>query len=654
MSVGTAVSYVLSLESKQFLQELAKAKKEARDAAKEIASGTTSAGGGASSAARELNGMADAAGNAAKGAKEAAAGMADLASFGEGANDVMKVFRSTTNAFAQAMSGNLVGAAANAARAVKGLTAAMSANPILLVASAVAGLAMALSSVARRWQEYKERIREARQETEDFLKRLDEMRYGTHSDNYVQGMATAMENALGSGDPELVENQRKAAQERMEAARARAEEAQREVEKWTTAPVKGSAFGFGTFSPNAGYDEDYVKSQLEAAKSARDAAEEEYKNELAVLEKYSALIAANKAAEEEAAEREQKAIEDRKAANAEEAQRLKEAYAEGSSEAMRKVADEMAAAYEEKFGGGSLESYEGRIAGGEVAKEEIEAYKELEAYRKKAAEQAVREAEAEARAKEKAAQEAEHAAQQAAIAAQKAAVEEEKLARSRESAMVASKDAAGLEELSKKMAREANAKFGAWSAGKEASQEELDARLAAQRVANEAKSIRDAEQREADAAKREADRKARDRRRDMRERAVAMGDADWLEEEAKRAYAAADAKFGKENSWRDMSKAEWEMRQYAAGLMDDAKKARGDEETKAEEKKAKEDPWAVGVTAVRGMSVADVFNSMRGMGGATLAKDPNVDANQKTAKNTETMVQKMERIAQALSGEGVS
>jgi len=49
-----------------------------------------------------------------------------------------------------------------------------------------------------------------------------------------------------------------------------------------------------------------------------------------------------------------------------------------------------------------------------------------------------------------------------------------------------------------------------------------------------------------------------------------------------------------------------------------------------------------------------VFTAMRGMGGAQVARDPNLDANQKTAKNTETMAQRMEDIANALSREGVN
>lgn len=169
--------------------------------------------------------------------------------------------------------------------------------------------------------------------------------------------------------------------------------------------------------------------------------------------------------------------------------------------------------------------------------------------------------------------------------------------------------------------------------------------------------IRQEKQRQAEAEERqskEAVKKAKEDReqqvKNMRERAIMAGDDEWLEQQAKNLWQRADAKYGKYDpkKWKDMTDEEAAMRNNARQLMEDAKKARGEEQKEAEK------PWAEGVTAVRGMSVADVFTAMRGMGGAKVARDPNLDANQKTAKNTETMAQSMARIAQALSREGVS
>ena len=71
-----------------------------------------------------------------------------------------------------------------------------------------------------------------------------------------------------------------------------------------------------------------------------------------------------------------------------------------------------------------------------------------------------------------------------------------------------------------------------------------------------------------------------------------------------------------------------------------------------EEEKNKQKPWVEGVVAARGMSIGDVFNNMRGMNGAKV-RDPNLDANQKTAENTEEMKNALNNLNRTLRGEGV-
>ena len=68
--------------------------------------------------------------------------------------------------------------------------------------------------------------------------------------------------------------------------------------------------------------------------------------------------------------------------------------------------------------------------------------------------------------------------------------------------------------------------------------------------------------------------------------------------------------------------------------------------------KAKEKPWIEGVVAARGMSIGEMFSSMRGMNGAQM-KDPNTDYHRQTAEKTASIERSVKSIARALQGEGV-
>ena len=131
----------------------------------------------------------------------------------------------------------------------------------------------------------------------------------------------------------------------------------------------------------------------------------------------------------------------------------------------------------------------------------------------------------------------------------------------------------------------------------------------------------------------------------------AAGNADWLERQAKELTKEADSKYGAWTNakFRTASDEEWKERQKAAQLMEDAKAIREDGKDKNKEK---EKPWVEGVVAARGMSIGDVFNNMRGMNGSNV-RDPNLDANQTTAKNTAEMKDLLTELKNAVSGDGV-
>ena len=150
--------------------------------------------------------------------------------------------------------------------------------------------------------------------------------------------------------------------------------------------------------------------------------------------------------------------------------------------------------------------------------------------------------------------------------------------------------------------------------------------------------------------KAKSDKDAREKKaQSLRERAIASGDADWLEEQAQSITKAADKKFGEwtDEKFKTASEEDWNARKQAAKLMEDARGIR-----EGEDKKSKEKPWVEGVVSARGLSIGDVFNNMRGMNGAAI-RDPQLDAAQTTASNTKEMKESLNAIKEALAGEGV-
>lgn len=521
MPGGNGVSYAISLESRQFLAELARVKQEAAKAAKEIESGVgragdaalSNVGSGAAKAAEGMKGVADAAKNVTSGVAQASGRLGEFASAGKNANAAMQVFQSVANAFSQAMSGNLVGAAVNATKAIKGLTAAMAANPIMLAIAAITALTVVVYKAAKAWSDYRQRVAEAKAEHASMLAELDAIRSGASSASEM------MVNSQVSGFQQLVTEEK----DIREAQRERDAQA-KEVERRRKWAEQAHASG--------------NEAEYEAAKSS-------YADSVSVLRQMDEILAKDK---------QDKA--DAKAANAAEAQRLKEQAAEGDSKAMQVLADKMAQEFEEKFGKGSLATYADRVASGktDVSQEEIAAYKQLESYRKKAAEQAEREADAEARAKEKEASDAAQAALKKEAEAQKAADAEEKLGRSRENAMSQAGDAEGLTRLvgEKKLAFEMDygVKMGDIDLSK-ATQEQLDAIEEVTRIEKEIANIRSTEARtaeqKAEQEKRRLEEAQREEEKLARSREAALvqnKDAKALRALAASKQAEFEAKYG--------------------------------------------------------------------------------------------------------------
>ena len=171
-----------------------------------------------------------------------------------------------------------------------------------------------------------------------------------------------------------------------------------------------------------------------------------------------------------------------------------------------------------------------------------------------------------------------------------------------------------------------------------------------------------------DEAKKQSDdqKAASDAERLARSREAAMvraGDARGLKAESDRLTKEADEKWGKWTKDRIGTATQEELdtradadrlRKEAKSIVDSRRKEAEDKAKAAakEEEKNKQKPWVEGVVAARGMSIGDVFNNMRGMNGAKV-RDPNLDAAQKTATNTEEMKKSLENLEKAMTGKGV-
>lgn len=472
-------------------------------------------------------------------ARDMAAGVRD--GFGA-AQRAGQGFQSGTAAMAAAMRGDLVGAATAGAAAVKSLTAAMAANPVMALVTALTALGAVIYKVAEANREYRARCAEAREENERFVESLN--RLGT------QGPVAAAEEKfrgqLEGGRERRITRSLARSEEDAAAAKERAEVAGAELLKLETAKKPDDA-------------------AIKSAREKRDAAVEEYKLQLEIVQRYRAMYADWQKAREEAAAKDAEAAKELREANRSAAERLEKRAAAGDVEAMTKILVRMEGEADEKFGGWG--TYEARLREGTASREEIQARSEIDDWRGTVEAETRRQRDEAKRAAEAAAREAEQQAKAAAA-------ERKQLARAREAAMVAAGDEAGLRRLSRKRTREADERFGTGFEQRigTATKEELELREAASRAAREAETIR---------------------------------------------------------------------------------RAKAKSESSETPSKESEKPWAVGVTAVRGMSVADVFSNMRGMGGADMARDPNTELHRKTADGVGSIVRDVQKIAGSLAGDGV-
>jgi len=552
--MSNVVRYTLSLESRQFVRELHAARESAKDLQRSAAAADTTA----------------------------------------------RAFSSTQNAMAAALGGNLPVAAKHATEALKAMVAAMSANPILAVAAALGTLAVAVVGAADRYKQFRERVREARNEAERFAETVAKMGGGsTRADRAVY----RLKGDLKWGDEAAV---KRAVEQNNEAVRLTRENALYrnnllEEERAKLRP-----------------DEERVKLLEEE----RDAAKARYAMELDIQQRYKALIEEDKKAKAEGAAKDREAVERRRAANAEEVARLERAGAATAAELSQVVA-EMSATADGKFGGG----YADRLAAGQASAEEIAMRREIDQWREKATAATDRET-AEARQAERA---------RLAFVEQRA---------------IAEGDAKALRTLAERVEKTLDAKYGKWDSsrlptaanlGKNglALPGELEGRQYAEKLKNQAREIEEAQRQARYAAERGQLFGAGVVGAELQS-AYASGDWRKLESTANAMEAAADRKFGQvynpftHERRREFSPEEREMRETVQGLREEAMGMAGGE----------------GVLAKRDMSIRDVFNSMRGMGQAKFAKAP-IDHEAKTAKNTEEMVILLKKLQHSLDGEGV-
>lgn len=429
--MANEVRYALTLESRQFIQELAKARQSAKDTARQVKDGGDEAGSG-------------------------------LKVLGDQFKDTQRLgmgFAAAQNALAQAMAGNFVAAATNAAKAMSALTSTMLANPILLVVAALAALGVGLYNAAKAHEEYRQRCADARKENDEFLASLDKMANG----GPLQQAEEKFKGWLEKGNTRRIEGTMRGLDERAEVARRRAELAASNLLEAQTAKKP---------------DEELI----EQLKAKRDEAAEEYKLQLDIIEKYRSMYADWKKQQDDATEKQKQAAKELMEANAEETRRRAKAGAEGDVDKMMALLVQMQDYATKKWG--DEEDYERRLQWGTATKEEMSARREIEEWAAKISEtderqkreNAIKEQRDEALAKATAAQEASEAA---------------RLARSREAAMVRGGDAKGLMAESNRLTKEADEKWGKWTKERygTATQEELDVRENADRMRKEARNI---------------------------------------------------------------------------------------------------------------------------------------------------------------------
>lgn len=512
---GEVIKYVLTLEGRQFLQELGKARREARNTARAIGDAGKNAG-------TSLGGFAD----ATNGAKMAVGG-----------------FSSASQALSMALGGNFVGAAKAATQAVNQLTLAMMKNPILAAVAVVLALIAGMYKLTKSYIDYRKRVMEAKDENDRFARSLADIGEKWQAGRDQKEFEKNLQRNGGRSIQTAIENQERKTEYAWDQAIAAARELKEAQSK---------------YRPN--------NEEIEALKAKRDAAKEEYANQLELLGRYQDMYA-------EWDEKQKEAIAEARKAAAEAAEKMKEASAgeldrrkleaaKDDPAKLLELAAERRAAVIGKYGFES--DYEDRLKRGTATAEEIRARREIEDLQKQALDLGSQRAKEAQKQRDDAAKEAKDNADRKA---REQAEARNRLNKSREDALVRAGRSDELDSRADRLEAAANRRYGEWNADKimTASQEELDARSEVERL---------------------------------------------------------------------------------RGLAD---KARGPEEA-SEEEKGK--PWVEGVVAARGMSIGDVFNNMRGMNGAKV-RDPQLDAAQSTARNTQKTADKVEELVNALKGEGV-
>lgn len=326
--MSRTISYALTLESRQFLREMAMARKGAVDAARGI--------GGAFGAS-----------------------MGTVKQDAQGAQQAVQGFSSAQAALARAMGGDLVGAAGAATAAIKGMTSAMMTNPWTALALAVAAVAVAITKAAAASAEYRQRVREAKEENEAFRASLEEL-----AAKWEAGRKqTAFEKRLREEDAPVIERAIRKQERKVEWARGAAVEASEDLEAAQSRRYRNEA-------------------QIAELKAKRDAAREEYQLQLAILGRYKDMHA-------EWGEKQKKAVEDARKAAKETAKEMERASkGERDRREYEAVKDDPAKLVElaakrraevaDQYGNLWSDDYEERLKRGAATEEEIKARKEIE------------------------------------------------------------------------------------------------------------------------------------------------------------------------------------------------------------------------------------------------------------------------------------
>lgn len=164
MSIGAVIKYAVTLDGAQYMQELRKNIAETKAAEQAMKAEAKAMGVVALSGADVNKALAAASGQSAT-----------YSSSISGALNVTRGFNAAQSALAQAMGGNVVGAARSATVATKAFSAALASNPILIAAGVIAGAALAVKAVVDRMNEYKSTMAGIRAEHEAFARSVAEM-----------------------------------------------------------------------------------------------------------------------------------------------------------------------------------------------------------------------------------------------------------------------------------------------------------------------------------------------------------------------------------------------------------------------------------------------------------------------------------------------